>query len=150
MSHPIESHLFVRRLVRLARSKNTKLHTCSERFLHDDCFKMWLCKAAETMGKTDTMNLGVVNTVIYILMDVSNGSMEKLGNDMRELHEIGATLRSDKFLNSSCLRFVWQFMFFWKKHYTDPGNYRLDFTIAPFQHTSHFRLIRMVTIIPCV
>jgi len=123
MSHPIESHLFVRRLVRLSRTKNLKINACSERFLTDECFKLWLCKVTESMGRTDTMNLGVVNTIIFILMEGSNGSSEKLATFMREVHEVGAEMRCDKFRGRSCLSFVWQFMFFWKKHYTDPGNF---------------------------
>ena len=53
----------------------------------------------------------------------SNSSLQGLGDYMRELHKAGEELRSEKLRNRSVLSFVWQFMFFWKKHYLDPGKF---------------------------
>jgi hypothetical protein len=72
------------------------------------------------------MNLAVVNTIIYILMESTNCSKDELANLLRELHQIGEEEKCEKFRNRSCLSFIWQFMFFWKKHYCDPGLKKLQ------------------------
>ena len=52
LSHPIESHLFLRRLAKLSKSKNDKLPKCAEKFLEEKFLFQWIIKTAETMGKS--------------------------------------------------------------------------------------------------
>ena len=71
------------------------------------------------------MNLGVVNTVIFILMEYSNGSLATLAENLGKIHKMADEMKIEKFRERSCVTFIWQFMFFWKKHYTDPRKYEI-------------------------
>ncbi|CAG5098680.1 Oidioi.mRNA.OKI2018_I69.XSR.g15883.t1.cds [Oikopleura dioica] len=114
IAHPIECHYIVRKLSKIPQSEGTKAST---KLQTQDFFIKWILRACEAMGGTDTMNLGLVNSIITIFMELSSCAMPELKNLLLKIEKDCKDI--EKFKEKSALVYVFQFMFFWKKHYTD-------------------------------